>query len=437
MILRKITFVLNEVKHLPTWCVYRQLSVKGKGASQFGDTIKVFHRNYPTDMFTNVTPSILSKLGENLHKKQCNPLNLIRQRIEDFFYKHYVTRVGNPIFSIYDNMSPVVSLEQNFDSLLVPKDHVSRSLSDSYYINMEYMLRAHTSAHQSDLIKSGLDAFLVIGDVYRRDAIDSTHYPVFHQAEGVRLFNQFQLFSEVRDPTDLKLFENGVKTDDKQAELTFDATKLLEFSLKKTLQDLTVFLFGQDLEMKWVEAYFPFTHPSWELEIKYQGQWMEMLGCGIMEQRILKDAGAGDKVGWAFGLGLERLAMKLYSIPDIRLFWSNDIGFTSQFDVDNAATPITYKPVSNFPHCINDISFWVPEGFQSNDFYDLVRTVGGDLIEQVNHTDDFIHPKTNRRSHCYRIMYRHMEKTLTQAEVNDLHNKISEMAKSDLGVEIR
>jgi phenylalanyl-tRNA synthetase alpha chain len=99
-----------------------------------------------------------------------------------------VNRKGNPLFAVFDNLNPVVTTQQNFDSLLVPDDHVSRSASDTYYVNSETLLRAHTSAHQADLIRSGLDAFLVVGDVYRRDEIDSSHYPVFHQMEGVRLF---------------------------------------------------------------------------------------------------------------------------------------------------------------------------------------------------------------------------------------------------------
>ena len=100
------------------------------------------------------------------------------------------------MFTMVDYLSPVVTVEQNFDSLLVPKDHVSRAKNDNYYINSEYLLRAHTSAHQRDLIKTGLDAFLVTGDVYRRDEIDMCHYPVFHQMEGVRLFSQHELFSQ-------------------------------------------------------------------------------------------------------------------------------------------------------------------------------------------------------------------------------------------------
>ncbi len=105
-------------------------------------------------------------------------------------YSNYGNSRGNPIFSVHDSLSPVVSLQQNYDSLLVPPDHPSRSKSDAYYITSETMLRAHTSAHQSELMASGLDNFLVFGDCYRRDAIDATHYPVFHQVEAVRLLNR-------------------------------------------------------------------------------------------------------------------------------------------------------------------------------------------------------------------------------------------------------
>ena len=158
-----------------------------------------------------------------------------------------------------------------------------------------------------------------------------------------------------------------------------------------------------DVETRWTEAYFPFTHPSFELEVKFQGNWLELLGCGVIEQQILHlgtsiwmcivitltkfqflSAGATDSVGWAFGLGLERIAMRLYDIPDIRLFWSKDSGFLTQFEGAEPNTCIKYKAVSQYPQCTNDISFWLPnDSVSPTDFYDLVRNVGGDLVEQV------------------------------------------------------
>lgn len=138
-----------------------------------------------------------------------------------------------------------------------------------------------------------------------------------------------------------------------------------------------------------MDSYFPFTQPSWELEIFYKDQWLEMLGSGIMRNEILESSGVSNSIGWAFGVGLERLTMVLYDIPDIRLFWSNDSGFLNQFKESDFGKQFKYKAVSQYPQCANDVSFWLPQSqsiaeFAVNDFYDLVRDVAGDIVEQVN-----------------------------------------------------
>ncbi|KFQ13902.1 hypothetical protein N330_02779, partial [Leptosomus discolor] len=349
---------------------------------------------YPQDDYSNVTEKILSKVGKNLHNKQHHPLWLIKEQVKDHFYKQYIGRRGNPLFSVYDSLSPVVTVQQNFDSLLIPQNHASRRKEDNYYLNRDHMLRAHTSAHQWDLIHSGLDAFLAVGDVYRRDTIDNTHYPVFHQMEGVRLFSCHELFSSVKDDEGLQLFEQGHRSAHKQECHTTEAVRLVEFNLKQVLTKLMAHIFGEGLQVRWVDCYFPFTHPSFEMEINFRGEWMEVLGCGVIEQQLVNSAGAQDKIGWAFGLGLERLAMILYDIPDIRLFWSEDERFLKQFIVSHIWQKIKFQPLSRYPPLINDISFWLPsETYSKNDFYDLARTIGGDLIEKVVLLDEFTHPK--------------------------------------------
>ncbi|XP_047205530.1 phenylalanine--tRNA ligase, mitochondrial isoform X2 [Girardinichthys multiradiatus] len=408
------------------------------------DSVELLGHSYPRDDFTNVTPKILAKVGCHLHNQPYHPLWLIKERMKAHFYSAYVGRWGNPLFSVHDNLSPVVTVEQNFDSLLIPPDHPSRKRGDNYYLNRRTMLRAHTSAHQTELVRSGLDAFLLAGDVYRRDEIDASHYPVFHQMEGVRLFSNHELFSKVHSGEDLFLFERGGRrTPQKQETHTLEAVKLVEFDLKQTLTRLVTHLFGSDVKVRWVDCYFPFTHPSFEMEVRFQGDWMEVLGCGVMEQELLNSAGAGNKLGWAFGLGLERLAMILYNIPDIRLFWSRDERFLKQFRVNDLQQHICFQPLSKYPPLHNDISFWLPdpkesepgrESFTENDFYELVRSVGGDLVEKVTLVDDFTHPKTGRRSHCYRIIYRHMERTLTQQEVRQVHEQLERTAEAELGV---
>jgi phenylalanyl-tRNA synthetase alpha chain len=168
------------------------------------------NQRYSTDSWTNVNLHILSRIGQNLHRQKHHPLHHLTNRLRQFFYQYYDPGRLSPKFTIIDNIPPIVTTEQNFDSICTPIDHVSRTKSMNYYINEKTLLRAHTSAHQVDLMRSGLNAFLCIGDVYRRDSIDPTHYPVFHQCEGVRLFNKEELFIDNRnvvgEKENLKIF---------------------------------------------------------------------------------------------------------------------------------------------------------------------------------------------------------------------------------------
>ena len=316
-------------------------------------------------------------------------------------------------------MYPIVSTYANFDSVLVPPDHVSRSSNDTYYVDSENVLRCHTSAHQLEMLKQGATKFLVTGDVYRRDSIDATHFPVFHQMEGVRVF----------EPSEWE--EKGV-----------DAVDLARDELKETLEGLARHLFG-DVEMRWVDAYFPFTEPSMELEIFFKGEWLEVLGCGVMEMKILEEAGLGDKRAWAFGLGLERLAMVLFDVPDIRLFWSDDKRFSKQFKAGmfraGGVDMTKFKPYSKYPPCLKDVSFWLPKdgSFTENNLCEVVRDVAGSLAEEVKLIDEFENPKKGLTSNCFRITYRSMERSLTDEEINDLQEKVREDMVSKLNVELR
>lgn len=112
------------------------------------NTISICNQTFPTDSWTNVTPKILSYQGRNIYLQKDHPLSIIRQQIVNYFYKTFVNAKGNAIFSVFDNLSPVVTPAQNFDQLLIPKDHPSRAKTDCYYVNEQHLLRAHTTAHQ-------------------------------------------------------------------------------------------------------------------------------------------------------------------------------------------------------------------------------------------------------------------------------------------------
>ena len=144
-------------------------------------------------------------------------------------------------------------------------------------------------------------------------------------------------------------------------------------------------------------------------------------------------AGRGDRRGWAFGLGLERLAMILFEIPDIRLFWTEDERFSSQFEEGKITK---FEPYSKFPPVFKDIAFWVPEGFVENDFFEMARGVAGDLVEKIDMIDEFTNPKTNKSSKCYRITYRSMDRSLTNEEIDALQDSLRDKS-AELDLEVR
>lgn len=304
-----------------------------------------------------------------------------------------------------------MTTKQNFDDLLVPADHPSRSLSDTFYLDADHILRPHTSAHQTHLLREGKRAFLVAGDCFRRDEIDSSHYPVFHQMEGVRVWKNTDLPS---DPAEAEAF--------------------IMKELQTTLEGVARTLFG-DVNMRWIDAYFPFTHPSMELEVEFEGKWLEVLGCGKIHKDILSGVNLSDHQGWAFGLGLDRLAMVLFQVPDIRLFWSTDERFLNQFQ---AGKINTFVPFSKYPPSYRDVSFWYDEtNFHDNDLFAEIREFAGDCVENVELKDEFVHPKTGRNSKMFRITYRSLERTLSTEEVNEWQEKVRQNLALKPGFELR
>ncbi|KAL7747529.1 phenylalanyl-tRNA synthetase alpha subunit, mitochondrial [Sorochytrium milnesiophthora] len=420
-------------------------------------------RTFAADGVSNVTPHIVSKVGRDLHRQHLHPINIMAQRIV-----HHFQHAVSPTFKDVNSLDPVVTPKQNFDDLLFPADHPGRSPSDTYYLNRDWLLRTHTSAHQSSLLAQNVTDFLVTADVYRRDEIDASHYPVFHQMEGFRSFSEHDLERA-------KAAAASAPRPSRTPALTHSATNPLQVchraedvhivaqDLKYGMESIVERLFrpaDPDLQLRWVEGYFPFTSPSWELEILFRGKWLEVCGCGIVQQPILNAAGHNDKLSWAFGLGLERFAMILFSIPDIRLFWSTDERFLDQFaslNPLNSSSLTKFKPFSAFPGCYKDVAFWLPtptveqhknssggtvpsldsNSFHDNDLFDLVRGVAGDMVESVALVDQFTNPKTGRSSRCYRITYRSMDRNVTNEEINETQARVRELLPQKFNVELR
>jgi phenylalanyl-tRNA synthetase alpha chain len=363
-----------------------------------------------------VPESVRQRVGKGLYTDGRHPLGQMCSRIRGHFESGAASRDGQKRFQVFDQLPPVVTAEQNFDDLLTPLDHVSRKPTDTFYVDDSRLLRCHMTAHQTELLRAGHDAFLMVGDVFRRDEIDATHYPIFHQVDGVRVFDAEHLRSLA-----------GTSPESQRDYVMAD--------LKFALEGMVRALFGAATQSKWVDAYFPFTDPSTEMEILFEDKWLEVLGCGKIRQQILANCALpADTHGWAFGMGLERLAMVMYDIPDIRLFWSEDARFLDQFA---SGRPVKFKPYSKFPPCYKDVTFWIPDGFHENDFFVVIREIAGDMVESVRLLDEFTHPKTGRTSRCYRINYRNMDRNLTNAEVDAWQADVRAALVSQLGAALR
>jgi phenylalanyl-tRNA synthetase alpha chain len=261
--------------------------------------IPLFGRNYKADGTTNVTQSIISKLPLRLHNQPAHPLGILRSKIESHFHN----------FTHLSSLNPVVTPIQNFDSLGFPADHSGRSVTDSYYVNKHYMLRTHTSAHEVETFAAGHSKWLLTADVYRRDEIDSSHYPVFHQMEGASVFKtdkaaieQLKTDNECLikylDQSNIIIEDIPHTSPTNPAQPTHDPahSELVALNLKLSINSLLLNLFGggardTPLQVRWIEAYFPFTSPSFEVEILYQGKWLEILGCGVVQQLTFDNAG--------------------------------------------------------------------------------------------------------------------------------------------------
>lgn len=345
----------------------------------------------------NVSPSIAEKVGQNLYLQKNHPIQIMKEKIFEYF---------GDSFKKFEGIKPEISTENNFDFLRIPKTHVSRGPSDTYYLDKNTVLRTHTTCHLVPLVSEGHTRYLVCGDVYRKDAIDATHYPVFHQIDS------FCLLPETADLT-------AAKED-----------------LKQTLSGLIEYLFPGCRYRFGVDE-FPFTINSLEVEVEMTTEnggfkWMEVLGGGIVHPEIMERVGLKGRVAWAFGVGIERLAMRLFNIPDIRYFWSKDKRFLDQFKLGEI---IQFKSYSKFPECKKDISMFISDTFTYNDMCEIAREEGGDIIENISLIDEF--KKGELISQAYRIVYRSNERTLTDEEVNFVHKNIGNRLSKDLNVVIR
>ena len=234
-------------------------------------------------------------------------------------YKHPLSIVLDEIKDIFMGMGfdiaegPEVEYDYyNFEALNIPKDHPARDTQDTFYINDNIVLRTQTSPVQIRVMEKTQPPIRIIapGRVFRSDAVDATHSPLFHQIEGL-------------------VVDKGITMAD----------------LKGTLETFAKRLYGENTKIRLRPHHFPFTEPSCEIDVscfKCGGKgcslckgevWIEILGCGMVHPKVLKNGGVDPDVysGFAFGVGLERLVLFRFNIDDMRLLYENDMRFLSQF----------------------------------------------------------------------------------------------------------
>ncbi len=343
----------------------------------------------------------------DLAKKENSPVKILFDQI-----------INLPRFKDFDivEFPKIITTEQCFDLLNTPKDHPSRKETDTYYLDDNHILRTQMTAFWSfylknpevfeKLEKDGEIKALSPGIVFRKDEIDRSHYPAFHQIDGLLI---------------CKKSKRIITQDD----------------LKEVQADLAKGIFGKDIEYKFIEDTFPYTIESLEMDIMFNGQWLEVNGAGLVNPVVLKNFGINPELynGWAFGFG-ERLAMIKMGIPDIRILWSNDPRITNQFKDINSK----FKEVSKYPATSRDISFVIDKNINLNNYYEIVRDYAENLIEEVKLVDEYEDEKKfgkDKKSYTFRIVYRSPERTLTNEEINIIQEKIREKTKQDLDAVLR
>lgn len=229
-------------------------------------------------------PAVYSPLG------RIHPLNsTIDQALDIFVGLGYTVAQGPEMETDY----------YNFEALNTPPDHPARDMQDTFYLPDGNLLRTHTSSVQIRYMEAEEPPIRIIapGRVYRRDTVDATHSAVFHQVEFLAI-------------------DEG---------LTFT-------DLKGTVKVFLEEMFG-DLPIRFRASYFPFTEPSAEVDLQWNGRWLEVMGCGMVDPNVLKAVGYDPEVytGFAAGFGVERFAMVLHQIDDIRRLYSSDLRFLKQF----------------------------------------------------------------------------------------------------------
>ncbi len=302
----ELTHILRSLKNLPP----AQRKKQGKEANDIKNHLRVQFDKKVREVQERIKREAEEKEwidvtapGKKISVGHLHPLTLVRRKVEEIFQAMGFTVVEGP---------EMETEWYNFDALNIPKDHPARDLWDTFYLKNGKLLRTHTSPVQIRYMEKNNPPLRIIvpGRIFRHEATDASHEINFYQVEGLMV-----------------------------------GKDVSASNFKAIIQEFFYRFFGKPVEIRMRPSFFPFTEPSFEVDMTClncggkgcsacsRTGWMEMMGAGMVHPNVLKNSGLNPKnwQGFAFGMGLDRLAMMKYKINDIRLFYSSDLRFLQQF----------------------------------------------------------------------------------------------------------
>lgn len=250
---------------------------------------------YKTDEWTNINSRFEPFVGTNLHKLYNHPLRKTQEEVSAFF-KNWFNEHVNVDLPIYKDLG---SIEPNTSAKKMP---------NVFYVNKDLMLRHHTINQEIQILKSGKSNFLMVVDLYRRCQMDAKHFPAFHRINVIRTMDSSNV-----------------------AQQPETAKHLIE-EQQTALIEMAKHFLGTNVQYRWTDANFATTQPSWVFEIHHQDEWHRISGSGLIRNEMFTQSERLNTAGWEIGIGLDRLAMILYNIFDVRLLWNSSHSFLKQFE---------------------------------------------------------------------------------------------------------
>ncbi|XP_031626381.1 probable phenylalanine--tRNA ligase, mitochondrial isoform X1 [Contarinia nasturtii] len=378
---------------------------------------------YKTDDWTNINSRFEPFVGANLYAKSNHPLRLTHEEVTAFFKKWFNENIDNTIeLPVHKNLDP---LEPNTSTEKVP---------NAFYVNKDLILRTHTINREVNYLKSGLDNFILICDLYRQCEMDELHFPAFHRMNIIRTKNCE------------KLLRRSKQKETQQAQT---ATHLKD-EYQTALIEMAKHFLGTDVKYRWTDANLAATEPSSVFEVYHKDDWYRISGGGLIKNEIFERSERSEySAGWEIGIGLDRLAMILFNIFDIRLLWNSSPIFLNRFrpqkiseklqtkiesSPNNATKSVIEKIVQptslhgskKKTKCEKHISFILPENqdlesFPSDQLCKYILQHTDNAAKKVDVYDTFYNSKLNTYVLNLKVEYQ-IGRHRTKDEINSIHN---------------